>query len=329
MTDSQGIPENIPQSDPQLVASNEVVEPSIVPATLAAQDSSAASPLDAHIYPPTFLASELPPSPEQLAAQLRLSKIPPDLRVPWGWADVGVFVFVYLGATILLGIVAALATARIQHLDLKTMLKAPTDLYIGLTILAQTAASVVAMLSFFLLTRIRNAGDFWPALGWRSLNGTHTELGSVVKYLFGGVALAAAASAVSLFVKQSGNTPIEEMFKARETILMLMAFGILVAPLVEETIFRGFLYPVAARRFGIVPGVLFTGILFGASHISNLGGALGQISVLVGVGIVLTWVRARAGSVLASFLVHIAYNSTLFAVTFIGTHGFRDFPVGK
>jgi membrane protease YdiL (CAAX protease family) len=325
MTDS----ENIPQSDPQLVASNEVAGPSIVPATLAARDTSAASSLDAHQYPPTFLASELPPSPEQLAQQLGLSKIPPDLRVPWGWKDVGVFILVYLGSTILLGTIAALAAARIQHLDLKALTKTPTNLYIGLTILAQTGASVIAMLYFFLLVRMRHAGNFWSTLGWRPLNGDHTEFGTVVKYLLGGVALAAAASASSLFVKQTGHTPIEEMFKARETVLMLMAFGILAAPLIEETIFRGFIYPVAARNFGIVPGVLFTGILFGASHVSNLGGALGQIAVLVGVGIVLTWVRARTGSVLASFLLHIAYNSTLFAASFIGTHGFRDFPTGK
>jgi hypothetical protein len=319
MTDS----ENIPQSDPQFVAAN------AEPATLAAQDPSAALSPNAHQYSPTFLTYELPPSPEQLAEQLRLSKIPPDLRVPWGWKDVGLFIFVYLGATILLGTVAALAAVRIQHLDLNTLLKTPTNLYIGLTILAQTGASVVAMLYFFLMTRLRNTGNFWSALGWRSLNGDHTEPGTVVKYLLGGVAMAAAASATSLFVKQTGHTPIEEMFKARETILMLMAFGIVVAPLVEETIFRGFLYPVAARSFGSVFGVLFTGILFGASHVSNLGGALGQIAVLVGVGIVLTWVRARTHSVLASFLLHISYNSTLFAVTFIGSNGFRDFPAGK
>ena len=308
-------PENIPQGDPPAVAGNTEA------ATFAAPDPSSTPAPDAHEYPPSFPASELPPPPEQLEAQLRLLRIPPDLRVPWGWKDVAVFVFVYLGATILLGTAAALAAARIQHIDLKTLLNAPTNLYIGLTLLAQTGASVIAMLYFFLLTRIRNAGDFWPTLGWRSLNGTRTNFATVVKYLLGGVALSAAASAASLFAKQTGHTPIEEMFKARETVLMLMAFGILAAPLVEETIFRGFLYPVAARSFGIVPGILFTGLLFGASHVSNLGGALGQIAVLVGVGIILTWVRARSGSVLASFLLHVAYNSTLFAASFIGTHG--------
>ncbi len=290
-------PENIPQSDARTEAANEVVATKSDAATFAASDPSGAPAPDAHEYPPG-LSYELQPSPEELAAQLRLSKIPPDLRVPWGWKDAGLFVLIYLGSTILLGTVAALAAARIQHLDLNALLKAPTVLYIDLTIVAQTAASVVAMFYFFLLARIRQAEDFWPTLGWHSLNGNHTNPGTVLRYLLGGVALSAAASASSLFLKHNGPTPIEEMFKARQTVLMLMAFGILVAPLVEETIFRGFLYPVAARSFGIVPGILFTGILFGASHVSNLGGALGQIAVLMGVGIVLTWVRARTGSVL-------------------------------
>src|SRR5580693_6739286 len=100
---------NIPQSDPQLVATN------AEPATLAAQDPSAASSLDAHAYPSTFLASELPPSPEQLAEQLRLSKVPPDLRVPWGWTDLGLFLLFYLGSTIVLLIIAMIGASAILH----------------------------------------------------------------------------------------------------------------------------------------------------------------------------------------------------------------------
>jgi membrane protease YdiL (CAAX protease family) len=130
-------------------------------------------------------------------------------------------------------------------------------------------------------------------------------------------------------VKQPGPVPFEVFFKARQTVLMMIGFGILIAPLVEETMFRGFLYPVAARQFGVVPGVLFTGLLFGASHAQQLSGAWGQIALLVVVGIVLTAVRARTGSVLASFLLHVAYNTTLFAGLYLGSHGLRDFPIGK
>ena len=169
----------------------------------------------------------------------------------------------------------------------------------------------------------------WPTLGWHSLNGTRTDGAAVLKYLLSGIALAITVTVMGNFVKQSGPVPFEEFFKARQSVRTLMAFGIPVAPLVEETIFRGFLYPVAARQFGIVPGIVFTGIIFGGFHAMQLWGAWGQIGLLVVVGIVLSAIRARTGSVLASFLVHVAYNSTLFAGLLLGSHGLRDFPVGK
>jgi membrane protease YdiL (CAAX protease family) len=320
--------ENIPQSDPQAVAPNEVVATSSDPATLAAHDSSGTPALNAHQYPPSFFASELPPSPEQLAEQLRISQIPPDLRVPWGWTDLGIFLLFYLGGTVLLLIIAMIAAVGILHIPFPSLQKHPM-LLIVVTIIAQTASSIAALLYFWILVRVRRAGKLWPTLGWHSLDGTHTDGATVLKYLFSGVALAITVTVMGQFVKQSGPVPFEEFFKARQSVLMLMAFGILIAPLVEETIFRGFLYPVAARQFGIVGAIIFTGIIFGAFHAMQLWGAWGQIALLVIVGIVLTAIRARTGSVLASFLVHVAYNSTLFAGLLIGSHGLRDFPVGK
>lgn len=315
-------PENIPQADPQVVATN------ADPATFAASDPSVAPSPDAHEYPPSFLASELPPSPEQLASQLRLSKIPPDLRVPWGWADLGIFLLFYLGGTVILLIIAMIAATGILHIPFPSLQKHPV-LLIEITIIAQTASSIAALLYFWVLAHARRAGKLWPALGWHSLNGTHTDGATILKYLLGGIALAITVTVMGQFVKQSGPVPFEEFFKARQSVLMLMGFGILVAPLVEETIFRGFLYPVAARQFGIAPGIIFTGIIFGAFHAMQLWGAWGQIALLVVVGIVLSAIRARTGSVLASFLVHVAYNSTLFAGLLLGSHGLRDFPVGK
>ncbi len=315
-------PENIPQSDPRIESTN------IEPATLAAQDPSAAPAPDAHEYPSNFLASELPPSPEQLAEQLRLSKIPPDLRVPWGWTDLGIFLLFYLGSTIILLIVAMIAAAGILSIPFPSLQKHPMVLIV-VTIIAQTASSIAALFYFWILARVRRAGKMWPALGWHSLDGTTTNGATILKYLFTGLGLAIIVTLMGQFVKQSGPVPFEEFFKARQSVLMLMFFGILIAPLVEETIFRGFLYPVAARQFGIAPGIVFTGIIFGAFHAMQLWGAWGQIALLVVVGIVLSAIRARTHSVLASFLVHVAYNSTLFAGLLIGSHGLRDFPVGK
>ena len=112
-------PENIPQTDPQFIA------PSADPATFATPDPSTAPAPNAHEYPPSFLASELPPSPEQTAAQLRLSRIPPDLRVPWGWADLGIFLLFYLGSTVILLIFAMIATAGILHIPFQSLQNIP------------------------------------------------------------------------------------------------------------------------------------------------------------------------------------------------------------
>ena len=328
--------ENIPPGQRDLERSPlEGSDPSAAPGDMSAPISAdeavaidAVRAHDANAYPPSWFPSQPPPSPERIAEQLRLSKIPPDLRVPWGWTDLGVFLLFYLGSTIVLLIVAMVGASAILQVPFPSLQKHPV-LLIEVTILAQAAGSVAALFYFWILARVRRAGNFWSALGWHSLDASGTDSLTVIKYLLSGVALAITVTVMGQFVKQSGPVPFEEFFKARQSVLMLMAFGILVAPLVEETIFRGFLYPVAARQFGVVPGILFTGILFGGFHAMQLWGAWGQIALLVVVGIVLTAVRARTGSVLAGFLMHVAYNSTLFAGLLIGSHGLRDFPLGK
>jgi len=224
--------------------------------------------------------------------------------------------------------IAMAGVASFRNIPFTSLQKHPV-LLIGISIAAQAAGSFAALLYFWVLAQVRRAGNFWPAFGWHSLDGTCTSGATVLRYLFGGVALAITVTVLGYFVKRPGPVPFEEFFKARQTVLMIMAFGILIAPLVEETIFRGFLYPVAARQFGVTAGVLFTGFLFGGFHAMQLWGAWGQIALLVVVGIVLTAVRARTGSVLASFLLHVAYNTTLFAGLYLGSHGLRDFPIGK
>jgi len=48
--------------------------------------------------------------------------------------------------------------------------------------------------------------------------------------------------------------------------------------------------------------------------------------MLVTVGIIFTLARARAGTVLASFLLHLGYNSMIAFSAIISTHGFTQMP---
>ena len=101
-----------------------------------------------------------------------------------------------------------------------------------------------------------------------------------------------------------------------------------VAPLVEETVFRGYLFPLFAKSFGIAPGIVVTGVLFGLMHGYQLGWTWGIVLLLILVGVIFTFTRARTGTVFASFLMHLGYNSMIAASAIISTHGFSRLPVG-
>jgi membrane protease YdiL (CAAX protease family) len=116
---------------------------------------------------------------------------------------------------------------------------------------------------------------------------------------------------VTALGKTPEHAPIQDLLKNHTMAIAFMGMAVLVAPLVEETIFRGYLFPLLAKWFGLVPGIVVTGILFGLMHGYQLGWAWTIVGALIGVGIVFTVVRARAQSTLASFLMHLGYNSTI------------------
>jgi uncharacterized protein len=251
-----------------------------------------------------------------------------DLRVPWGWLDVLLFIgFGFLGLLIAAGIVVGVAVL-VFGVPMRDLGQAPAKSMIAVVI--QGVWSGFVLLYFYALVRVRTRAPFWRTMGWRRLYVPGQPTSAAVLRCFGGGAiLALIVSFAGKFFNEKGELPIEELFHSRSTVILLMTFGILVAPLVEETMFRGFLYPIIARRFGVAAGVIVTGVLFGLMHAQQLWGGWGQIGLLIGVGIFLTWVRARTGTVAASYLVHLGYNTLLFLGFFAATGGLRHIPGGS
>ena len=120
------------------------------------------------------------------------------------------------------------------------------------------------------------------------------------------------------------SLPITEFFKDRPSALLLGAFGILVAPLMEELLFRGFLYPALARWTGTVVSVIITASAFTLLHGAQLGYSWAPLLLIFVVGVTLTVTRARTNSVATCVIVHMTYNFILLLQTYIATHGFRQ-----
>jgi hypothetical protein len=146
------------------------------------------------------------------------------------------------------------------------------------------------------------------------------------------------------------DTPIDKIFRAPGAAWLLFGFGVTLAPFFEEMVFRGFLLPALSTAFDWIaekktgrPALLpdenghpcwsipamaiaavITSLLFALLHADQTGYAIGPFLMLVGVSLVLCWIRFSTRSLAASVMVHACYNFMLFSMMLIGTGGFQQ-----
>jgi len=249
-----------------------------------------------------------------------------DLDTPWGMLDLLVFFIFALGMLYLLSSLMAVI-AMVQFGVPASQIDQFGSTNAGFVVSRQVVWFGCILLYFYAVISRRTPQPFWRAIGWRGLQlGTLRPAALVPMLLVGGAALAIGADVASQFYKTEKPLPIQALFASPHGVEYLAAFAILVAPLAEETVFRGYVYPVLARRFGILAGIACTGILFGLVHVPQLWGGWGQIATLLAVGMALTAARAALRSVFASYLVHLAYNGFLFAGLFLDADALRRLP---
>lgn len=158
---------------------------------------------------------------------------------------------------------------------------------------------------------------FWPAIRWIWPRRNWPILVAL------GVALV-SLQGLERFFRIPKHIPMEDFLSTPLIAALTGMFAVSLGPLMEELFFRGFFYPVVARRFGMVVAIIATAIPFALIHGLQLEFAWGLVFIIFVVGLVLTIVRAKTGSVAASFVVHVAYNSTLVILgALAGRHGLK------
>lgn len=94
---------------------------------------------------------------------------------------------------------------------------------------------------------------------------------------------------------------------------------VLLAPLVEEMLFRGVIYDAFCMLLPAGAAVLFQGVLFGSVH-----GAIIWIIYAAFMGCVLGYVRKHTGSVRPCVLMHIAFNGSSYLFTWFAERYSED-----
>lgn len=92
--------------------------------------------------------------------------------------------------------------------------------------------------------------------------------------------------------------------------VLAMVYGALVAPVIEEMVFRGLLLVSLAERFGPGNAVGLTSVLFGLMHLADPY----SVPPLVMFGVLLAALRLRSGSLGPSILLHVGNNLAAFAL---------------
>jgi membrane protease YdiL (CAAX protease family) len=251
-----------------------------------------------------------------------INPVPEDFRVPWGWADLAAFVVLAIAGFLLLSLLISTGLA-ISGVDIRRLQKSPHEVIL-LNILIQVILDLGLIAYLAVQMRVRFRSPFWHTVGWRKIEtGRFPRAAVYFGLVLAGFFLSVIVSLGSALFPPKKDLPIEVLFQDRNTTLLFMLIAVFLAPLVEETIFRGYIYPVIGRGFGMVWGIVATGTLFGLLHAEQLWGGWGQIALLVLVGIVLTFARAVSRTVVTGFVIHTSYNSIQVIGLLIATHGLR------
>ncbi len=145
-----------------------------------------------------------------------------------------------------------------------------------------------------------------------------------VRFLFAGVLLAMVVMAGSALLPDRRDFPMEKLFTSPSAVYVVGGLAVLVAPFMEELVFRGVLFSFFERLGGFRTAVPATAVLFAALHYPEYAGAWTHVLMILVVGLVLSVARAATQSLVPSFLLHTAYNATFIGLLFLGTHGFQN-----
>ena len=88
-------------------------------------------------------------------------------------------------------------------------------------------------------------------------------------------------------------------------VWLITAYGVLVAPFVEEALFRGLLHPAARARIGAAGATVGVAVVFALVHTNVY--AFFPLLVLA---LFLGWLLETTDSLVATFTVHALFNAS-------------------
>lgn len=227
----------------------------------------------------------------------------PSIDVPWhSWEALVVFVLSWIGVPLFILSLfkyAAPYDANIQHF-----------------ITAIYANDITASFQLTVLDALGSLGIVWLVLGkykvsWASLGIKKFDLlkstlwvGTLLVVFF----FVAYAALLLTKILVPGFNPdqaqVNEFTSATGSARVISFLALVVIPpLIEEILFRGFMFPAFSKRLGVVGGALLSSLLFGLAH---LQANVGVYTVVL--GLLLCYMYNRTRSIIPGMALHMLNN---------------------
>ncbi len=244
----------------------------------------------------------------------------PKAGVPWNLALGLVFItVVFYGSQFVSGVLLAVY-ASLRHLSSQQA----TD-----WLRTSTAAQFVFILIAYSLTLvavyffIRQYKQRWAVIGLKRPRWYHPLLGlaatPVYYLLFAALTYIMTLIFPSLDVSQKQELGFNNVVGQSQLIYTFVSLVVL-PPIVEEIVFRGFIYSTLRKKLTIPIAALITSVLFGAGHLAE-GGSSGPLYIgalqTFTLSLVLVSLRELTGNLWAGVVLHASNNLIAFLYLFV------------
>lgn len=149
--------------------------------------------------------------------------------------------------------------------------------------------------------------SFWKAIRFHWPQNINPVIVTLLSIMLAIILLAIAWLVTTLY---GGNkTDLDLLIESSMYTRVATAFiALATAPLIEEIIYRGVLYPAVEKAAGMGIAIAVVSLLFAGVHVLQYKNNVSVIVMITLLSIVLTVARAVTGTMLPSFIIHLVFN---------------------
>ncbi len=235
----------------------------------------------------------------------RLHELPAHLRVPWGIPSaIFLYVVVWIAIAFSIQLYAELLAPVVPGMAWFSQGILQNDIYANFIFTALDTALGFGAIWLFL----RQTKSGWKDVGWRKFNVGKTVLYILVIFLIFVVLANLTLWIVSVLVPAfNANQPQSNEFttpQASSHQLIVLAALVIFPAILEETAFRGYIFPAFSQRLGLVWGAVLSSLLFAVAHLQF---NIGIYTFVLGLLLCLMYVKLK--SIVPGVIFHAINNA--------------------